>query len=106
MSSKLISNLNPDAPPFYPKTPTFAYRSKNANLWSPARGWLKSYRCQACKVILCRKNGYTFPQLITNCGHITCAKCITTSYLINHNSVCPVNGCGKCIDKSHNHILP
>jgi hypothetical protein len=104
----MIYKLNPDAPAFIPaaRIPNtdennrsqYIYRRKTGNLWSAARGWLKSYRCKACKVILSRKDGPKIPQQIKNCGHITCAECIASSYTINQNPLCPVKDCGKCVD--------
>ncbi len=93
--TSLIHALNPDAPSFIPAS-QYIYRSKNGDLWSPARGWLKSYRCQACKIVMSRKDGRKFPQQIKKCGHITCAKCIVTSY-----TMCPVKDCGIDLTNEH-----
>lgn len=77
---------------------SYKYRSKNGQLWSPPKGWLKSYRCAACHEVMTRKDAPKCPQKITTCGHITCAKCIVTSYLVELSPFCPVEGCGKCVN--------
>lgn len=71
---------------------------KSGELWSPPKGWLKFYRCTACRVVMSRKEPSKCPQRINACGHITCAKCIVTSYLVELNPNCPVEGCGKCVN--------
>jgi len=76
----------------------YNYRKKNGDLWSPPKGWLKFYRCQACNVVMSKKDQTKCPQKITCCGHITCANCIVTSYLILHNPLCPVKGCKECVN--------
>ena len=109
MTSKMTSKLNPAAPAFVPsfnihtpistkKTSKPKYRSRNGELWQPPKGWLDSYRCAACRQIMARKEPYKCPQRINTCGHITCAKCIVTSYLVELNPLCPVEGCGKCVN--------
>lgn len=77
------------------------YRSKNGELWGPPKGWIKFYRCEACYQIMSKKEATKCPQRINICGHITCAKCIVTSYLVELNPNCPVKGCNKCIDPSY-----
>ena len=113
-ATKMFNKLSADAPPFFPAvkythmelddvntlSTHFKYKSKYCDLWSPARGWLKSYRCQSCTNIMSRKNGHTFPQQITSCGHIVCADCIISSYIIQQNLVCPVPACGLCVNPS------
>jgi hypothetical protein len=109
--SKMTSKLNPAAPDFVPsvearfqfvgkmnskKAPK--YRSKQGELWQPPKGWLASYRCAACRVIMTRKEASKCPQRINACDHITCAKCIVSSYLVELNPLCPVAGCGKCVN--------
>ncbi len=74
------------------------YRSKKGELWEPPKGWLQSYRCAACHVIMTRKEASKCPQRINACGHITCAKCIVTSYLVELNQLCPVEECNKCVN--------
>ncbi len=74
------------------------YRSKKGDLWSPPKGWLPFYRCQACHEVMSKKDAPKFPQRIHACDHITCAKCIVTSYLVELNPLCPVEGCGKCVN--------
>ena len=76
----------------------YHYRSRNGELWSPPKGWLPFYRCQACRTIMSRKEATKCPQRISSCGHITCAKCIVNSYLVELNPLCPVEGCGKCVN--------
>ena len=109
MTSKMNLKFNPDAPEFVPSgtfipvlrkqsSKAYKYRSKNAELWQPARGWLPFYRCQACREIMTRKIPTKFPQKINSCGHITCAKCIVSSYLVQLNPICPVAGCAKCVN--------
>ena len=72
--------------------------AKNGELWSPAKGWLRSYRCAACHNVMSRKEAPKCPHIIHNCGHITCANCIVKSYLVELNPLCPVEGCGKCVN--------
>ncbi len=114
--------FNIDAPVFIPSTSSSAsfkpiksknqknkphkYRSKNGELWFPPKGWLKSYRCAACHEIMTRKDAPKCPQKIAACGHITCAKCIVTSYLVELNPLCPVEGCGKCVDPRQKEPTP
>lgn len=74
------------------------YRSKNGDLWSPPKGWIAFYRCQACKNVMSKKEPSKCPQQIHSCGHITCAKCIVQSFLVELNPVCPVKDCGKCVN--------
>jgi hypothetical protein len=74
------------------------YRAKNGDLWSPPKGWLSFYRCQSCREVMSKKDASKCPQRINMCGHITCAKCIVTSYLVELNPLCPVEGCGKCVN--------
>ncbi len=120
--SKMALKFNPDAPIFIPSTMNSAafhpvkskkqknkpykYRSKNGELWFPPKGWLKSYRCAACHEIMTRKDPPKCPQQITSCGHITCAKCIVTSYLVELNPHCPVEGCGKCVNPRQKEPTP
>lgn len=82
------------------------YRSKNGELWMPPKGWLPFYRCQACHEVMSKKDATKCPQQITSCGHITCAKCIVTSYLVELNPHCPVKGCGKCVDPKQKQPTP
>ena len=79
----------------------YKYRSKYGELWSPAKGWLRSYRCAACKQVMSRKQAPKCPHIIRSCGHITCANCIVKSYLVELNPLCPVMGCGKCVNPKH-----
>ncbi len=71
---------------------------KSGEFWSTPKGWLKFYRCTACRAVMSRKEPSKCPQRINACGHITCAKCIVTSYLVELNPICPVEGCGKCVN--------
>lgn len=110
MTSKMASKLNPAAPSFFPsmnssfraiekpkaKKP-HKYRSKT-ELWEPPKGWLPFYRCQACREIMSKKEPSKSPQRISSCGHITCAKCIVTSYLVELNPFCPVKDCKMCVN--------
>ena len=110
MTSKMTYKLNPAAPPFIPsmnssfraigKTKNrkpYKYRSKT-ELWEPPNGWLPFYRCQACREIMSKKEPSKCPQRISSCGHITCAKCIVTSYLVELNPYCPVKDCKVCVN--------
>lgn len=126
MTSKMTSKFNPDSPAFVPsfnfnlpfkivgKKPSkktskkpLKYRSKNGELWAPAKGWLISYRCAACREIMTRKEASKCPQRINACDHITCAKCIVRSYLVDLNPLCPVKDCGKCVNpKQKEPVLP
>lgn len=120
MTSKIYSKLDPAAPAFVPSfdihTPNttnkaskgpIKYRSKNDELWHPPKGWIASYRCGACRQIMTRKEAFKCPQRINTCGHITCAKCIVSSYLVELNPLCPVEGCGKCVNpKQKERVLP
>lgn len=75
--------------------------------WFPAKGWLKYYRCAACKEIMTRKEPSKTPQVITACGHITCANCIVKSYLIDLEPLCPVKDCGVCVNPDYtNKVMP
>lgn len=74
------------------------YRKKNGDLWAPPKGWLPFYRCQACHELMSKKEASKTPQRIFACGHITCAKCIVTSYLVELNPLCPVEGCDMCVN--------
>jgi hypothetical protein len=78
----------------------FKMRNKRSkrDLWNPPKGWLKFYRCQACKEVMSKKIPTKTPQRIESCGHITCASCIAKSYLVDLNPQCPVEGCDKCVD--------
>lgn len=114
--------FNIDAPPFVPSasasggfqpvkskkhhTKPQKYRSKNGELWAPPKGWLPFYRCQACHEVMSKKEAPKFPQKINTCGHITCAKCIVTSYLVELNPLCPVEGCGKCVNPKQKEAIP
>ena len=71
---------------------------KSGSLWTPAKGWLPRYRCAACHEIMTRKEASKCPQKIHACDHIVCAKCIVTSFLVELNPICPVKGCGKCVN--------
>ena len=82
------------------------YRGKFMDLWGPAKGWLASYRCHACKELMTKKEASKSPQYINACGHITCAKCIVKSYFIDHNPLCPVKDCGIYIDPKMNMSTP
>lgn len=106
-----MASLNPRAPVFIPRQfeainptkkskskPKPKYRSKNGDLWSPPKGWLAFYRCQACKNVMSKKEPSKCPQQIHSCKHITCAKCIVQSFLVDLNPLCPVNGCNKCVN--------
>lgn len=73
-------------------------RKASDNIWVPANGWLRHYRCAACREIMSRKIPAKCPQKILNCEHIVCANCIVKSYLIKFNPICPVKGCGKCVN--------
>lgn len=90
MPAKKISNKNTTGP--------IKYRSRNGELWEPPKGWIASYRCGACHQIMTRKEASKCPQRINTCGHIMCAKCIVSSYLVELNPLCPVEGCGKCVN--------
>lgn len=111
--------MNPDAPAFEPSPGyvpftlvTSKKKSKKSNktwqphkprknsgeLWVQQRGWIPFYRCQACHEVMSKKEDSRCPQRINSCGHITCAKCIVTSYLVDLNPLCPVKDCGKCVD--------
>lgn len=83
----------------------FNYRSRNGDLWSPAKGWLTHYRCAACHVVMSRKEATKFPQRIHACDHITCANCIINSYLVEHNPICPVKDCGKCVNHKQKELV-
>ncbi len=113
--------FNIDAPPFVPSASAGSfqpvkskkhhskphkYRSKNGELWVPPKGWLPFYRCQACHEVMSKKDAPKCPQKIIACGHITCAKCIVTSYLVELNSLCPVEGCGKCVNPKQKDPVP
>jgi len=103
--SKMKSKHAPTCAPPQKKTPQKKgppkYRNKNGDLWSPPKGWLPFYRCQACHDIMSKKEASKFPQRIHSCGHITCAKCIVTSYLVELKTTCPVEGCCKFLDPRH-----
>lgn len=89
----------------YSKNPTYKYRSKYLDLWRPAQGWLTSYKCASCCQVMSRKIPSKCPQRITNCGHITCANCITKSYFIELNPLCPVKDCTKCVNLKQKNII-
>ncbi len=71
---------------------------KSEELWSPINEWIESYRCQVCYQVMSRKEPSKIPQCINVCGHITCAKCIASSFFIELNPYCPVKDCNKCIN--------
>lgn len=77
---------------------SYKYRTRNGELWRSAKDWLPFYRCQACHILMSRKKATTFPQRINTCGHITCAKCIVNSYIVDLNPLCPVKECDKCVN--------
>lgn len=89
VTSKKKSHKN-----WYPHKP----RKNSSELWLPQKGWIPFYRCQACHEIMSKKEPSKCPQRINSCGHITCAKCIVTSYLVDLNPLCPVKDCSKCVD--------
>ncbi len=73
-------------------------KASKRDLWNPPKGWLRFYRCQACKEVMSKKIPTKYPQCIESCGHVTCANCIAKSYLVDLNPHCPVKDCGKCVD--------
>jgi hypothetical protein len=108
-----MSRLSSSAPEFIPSgirtpspsveefQPVQSKKNKKINsgeLWFSPKGWLKFYRCQACHQVMSRKEPSRCPQVISACGHITCAKCIATSFLVELNPYCPVEGCGTCVN--------
>ena len=74
------------------------HKTLKRDLWDPPKEWLRFYRCQACKEVMSKKIPTKYPQRIETCGHVTCANCIAKSYLVDLNQLCPVEGCGKCVD--------
>lgn len=60
--------------------------------------WTVNYNCEKCNCLLSKKNLPRYPQIIYNCNHLVCAKCIGKSYLVDMNPFCPVPNCGKCIN--------
>lgn len=67
-------------------------------LWFTPRGWISTYRCQSCNIIMTKKDPAKRPQMIASCSHIVCANCITTSYFVNLNNMCPVKDCGVYVN--------
>ena len=80
------------------------YNKKNKSgdngLWIDAVGWLPHYRCSTCREVMSRKDPSKSPQKIKSCAHIVCAGCIAKSYYLELNPLCPVAGCGKCVNPS------
>ncbi len=72
--------------------------NKVVELWTPIKTWIDSYRCHVCHIVMSKREPSLSPQRITSCGHITCAKCIVQSYLLEMNPMCPVAGCGIYIN--------
>jgi hypothetical protein len=115
--SKITFNIN--APEFVPSSCVDNHTAPNTNkkhnknrkyrnhskkinpdgeLWGPIKGWLPFYRCQVCHTIMSKKEPSKSPQKIYVCGHVTCARCIVNSYLVDLNPTCPVNKCGKHVN--------
>jgi hypothetical protein len=66
--------------------------------WRPVTWQIPFYRCQACKEVMSRKDPSKTPQMIYSCKHITCAKCIVSSFFVELNPLCPVKDCDVCVN--------
>lgn len=67
-------------------------------LWKKVTWVIPFYRCQACHEVMSKKIPSKVPQYINSCEHITCANCIVKSFFVELNPLCPVEGCGKCVN--------
>lgn len=56
-------------------------------LWSDLTEYKPLEKCEICKTTI-RKS--VFPQILDSCGHIFCAKCIHTHYIIHNKKTCSV----------------
>jgi hypothetical protein len=79
----------------FPKEDT---RTFGKDLWVTPDGWLSNYHCPCCSVLMSKRDAVKRPQKIVSCGHVVCANCIVTSYFVNLNTVCPIKGCGVCVN--------
>jgi hypothetical protein len=66
--------------------------------WRPVTWVIPFYRCQACKEVMSRKEPHKTPQFIYSCKHITCARCISKSFFVELNPLCPVDGCNISVN--------
>ena len=56
-------------------------------LWSSFKDYKLHLKCEICKTTISKN---IFPQQLDVCGHIFCAKCIHTHYIIQNKKACPV----------------